>query len=29
LRAGDAVLVKGSFGSCMKIIVETLEQAAG
>jgi UDP-N-acetylmuramoyl-tripeptide--D-alanyl-D-alanine ligase len=29
LRAGDAVLVKGSLGSRMKIIVETLEQVAG
>jgi UDP-N-acetylmuramoyl-tripeptide--D-alanyl-D-alanine ligase len=29
LRAGDAVLVKGSFGSRMKVIVDTLEQAAG
>jgi len=29
LRAGDAVLVKGSLGSRMRLIVETLEQAAG
>jgi UDP-N-acetylmuramoyl-tripeptide--D-alanyl-D-alanine ligase len=29
LRAGDAVLVKGSLGSRMKVIVDTLEQAAG
>jgi len=29
LRAGDAVLVKGSLGSRMKTIVETLEQVAG
>jgi UDP-N-acetylmuramoyl-tripeptide--D-alanyl-D-alanine ligase len=29
LRAGDAVLVKGSLGSRMRVVVETLQQAAG
>ena len=29
LRAGDAVLVKGSLGSKMRLVVDALEKAAG